>query len=147
MGTAMLHGAMLHALPRVLCTGLNISSKWILPTGTFLVISPSIFVRFSKFKKSYSQQKEPVVSNMMVVVRTACLSSQVTTWRQIWNTDSGTPLSDSRHIQTHTPTHNAMWMSKLIRPSRQRCGVYTCNDHSIRYFKADNMATLMLSHV
>ena len=58
----------------------------ILPTWTFLAISPSIIVRFSKFKKSHTQQKEPVVSNTMVVVRTACLSSQVTTWRQIWNT-------------------------------------------------------------
>ena len=54
----------------------------------FLAISHSIIVRFSKFKNWHTQENEPVVRKIMAVVRTACLSSQVTTWRQKRNTET-----------------------------------------------------------
>ncbi len=79
------------------CAGI---SEFLLPQYQLIMTAPlnssstkSIFARLNifghislnyycpifKFKKSHIQQKEPVVSNIMVVVRTACLSSQVTT--------------------------------------------------------------------
>ncbi len=55
---------------------------------TFLGISPLSLVRFWKFKNRHTQGKEPVVWDIMNVVRKACLSSPVTTWRQKGNTVS-----------------------------------------------------------
>ena len=46
----------------------------------------NIIVRFWEFKHWHTQEKEPVIRKIMVVVRKVCLSSPVTTWQQNRNT-------------------------------------------------------------
>ena len=49
-------------------------------------ISPLSLDRFWKFKNWHTQEKEPVVWNIIIVVRKAFQSSHVTTWQQKGNT-------------------------------------------------------------